>query len=178
MKIKNTRELRLRARGHARADHITQGTYGNSHTNGKPEFEGCAIGCLATPHRQSDLRSFIKRLGSFDISDEVWRLNENAEPQLNRLRREFGISRQLARMAEALFEGFSLHSDAIDFIPAFASALNEGADLKPAALRREWQRLGGSAYVGWSGRHPTAELGEEDAEDMAPKFLAWLRAQH
>jgi hypothetical protein len=174
-RIKNTRELVLRAQGHARSDHIKQGYYGESNCNGQVEFKGCAIGCLATPHRVSELRSFIKRLGSFD-GDE-WELSETGSDQIPRLRKEFGICTQLARCAEALFEGFTNHHDAIDFIPAFAKALNEGADIKPGEVRAAFNRLGGSAFLSHYTRVANADLGTSEAEVLAPKFLAWLREQ-
>jgi len=172
MKIKNTKELVLRARGHAKLDHIAQGTYGDGTVNGDVEFKGCAIACLATPHRKKDMRAwFIKWLGENyepGYSNEV-EFDDHAD-LIPALEREFGITQGLARAAEALFESQSTHGAAINFIPAFAEALNEGADITPKAVQKMWLDL--------TGYH--LDPGDFN-NNMDPKhtegFLAWVKEQ-
>lgn len=151
MKIKNTRELILRARHHARHDHVRQGTYGEAHTNGTVrEYQGCAVGCLATPHRKRDLLSFIKsrfRKSMFDHG--TW--HSPGPETLNRwIGEEFGIPKELMSWAEAEFEARLYHSEAIEFIPAFAEAV----------ATREGERLDG-----WR-----VSVAESRGEDI----LSWL----
>ena len=172
MKIKNTRELVLRAQGHARADHIKQGTYGQGAVNGHAEYQGCAIGCLSTPHRKGDLRAWLR--------DNLWGpaasltyVYQGSDAMTKQLADEFGISPQLARAAESLFEGFYTHGDAINFIPEFAKSLNEGADIQVPDLRKAWRAVGGRRIS-----RSSADLRSSvKAEEAAPKFLAWLREQ-
>lgn len=168
MKIKNKKELVLRARGHARTDHITQGTYGHAEANGHVEYRGCAIGCLSTPHRQKDLRRFV--LDGVDFDDDSGMVRTLAE--------EFGICPALARAAEAIFEGLDTHGQAIEFIPAFARALPEGVDIGSRSVADWWRkntRASATCYgpgdwgFGWlySRRHDAATIRDE--------FLDWLR---
>lgn len=185
--IKNGRELVLRAQGHARVDHIQQGTYGESSCNGYVEFKGCAIGCLATPHRQSELRGFIKSLGRFFADDgdgDQWVLSESASDQLKRLKRDFGINIALARCAEALFEAMPTHGAAINFIPAFAKAVAkcEGVNLTPGRVARGWRESVVDGYCSrasyWGAITGDWDVGfDSDAEEAAKSFLGWIEAQ-
>ena len=174
MKIKNTAELRRRANAHARNDRIAQGTYGDASVNGHVEYHGCAIGCLSTPHRKAELRTYLLSQGA-DILDIP---RPNVEAMLRRLSREFGISPALARCAEAIFETLPTHGAAIEFIPKFAASLNEGADITPAALRNVWPDII-DTHGGWS--YVTSDRAKwprsERAAVAAEQFLRWLRAQ-
>lgn len=182
MKIKNTTELVRRARWHARQDHVRQGTYGEIETNGKIDFEGCAIGCLATPHRQKDLWAAFRTHGG--MLTEV-------SFQLETLEDDFGICNELARCAEAIFENFPYHGEAIEFIPRFAEALNEGAEIDEAMLRDIWPGIvepdeGTEAHkwwdeclaaddytwVSWAG---ATEPDVDHASVASARFLKWLR---
>lgn len=153
MKIKNTKELVLRADGHAKADRIKQGTYGSATVNGHAEFEGCAIGCLATPHRKADLRSFLRGFlgktdagardpwGGVPVANEPFSLDEDM--LIKQLGKEFGICPALARVAESCFESYDTHGGAIEFIPRFARSLNEGAEITPSLLEKIWRQVTG-----------------------------------
>lgn len=166
-KIKNTRELVLRARGHARQDHIQQGTYGDASCNGHLEFKGCAIGCLATPHRQSELRAFIKRFGWKDDDTGDWFLNEDNDSakQVKRLKREFGICEPLARLAEGIFEGARTHGAAINVIPEFAAALPEGVNITPRMVYAANIRITGTSSM----------TDRRNIYSHKDEFLDWLR---
>ena|ERR1700690_1419548 len=175
MKIKNTKELRLRANDHAKHDRIKQGTYGDGNVNGHAEFKGCAIGCLSTPHRKAELREFLR--GIFGGASEGWQQLEYAENdlddfgQMKLLSKEFGICPELARSAEALFEGCDTHGAAIEFVPAFAKALPEGADIRPNAVVAFWKQQdegGRCAYEeGCAVSDPT----------IKEQFLDWLKSR-
>lgn len=183
MKLKNTRELVLRARAHARHDHVQQGTYGRGSVNGDVRFKGCAIGCLATPHRKSELRSFLRSLfgGPQLYYKDFSSQGLNSDGMVGKLRREFGINWALARAAESFFEAQPTHGAAINFIPAFAAALNEGANITPGAVRRFWykHRIGFNdslrdVYVyDYEASGPTSE----QVKVLTPIFLDWLRSQ-
>ena len=143
MKLKNTAELRLRALAHAREDHIRQGTYGSGSVNGHANFEGCAITCLATPHRKGELREFLRGIFGDRGSTASFRAFGRDEfHQMRDLRRDFGIHASLARMAEALFESQPTHGAAINIIPRFANALARRGDgrLSVTELRKAWRR--------------------------------------
>jgi hypothetical protein len=198
MRIKNTQELVNRSRWHARHDHVKQGTYGKSKTNGVTEFQGCAIGCLATPHRKRDLKAFVKALrakfgdkndGSITglgYIDEGY-VYEDDLAQLKRLKSEFGIIPELARVAESIFEHLPTHSEAIEFIPAFAAALNEGANFTPAKVEKAWERLSDNTNnhvsVDWASSPADWNEDERDEDhnqrirDVRDKFLAWVGEQ-
>jgi hypothetical protein len=176
MKIKNTRELVLRAQGHARGDHIAQGTYGNVKANGKAEFKGCFIGCWATPHRQRELRSLWRRLrGQYGyigpIAQAGYTLDDDDLIPL--LKREFGICPEFARICEAIFEGIEKHGAAIAFLPAVAKALPEGKNITPRACHRFARAHGIDIH------NPVHSMGhlnrdEADADRTAEALLDWL----
>lgn len=175
MKIKNTRELVLRAQGHARADHIKQGTYGSSRTNGKTEFTGCAITCLAAPSRLADLRAWIKAVPREGFSME----DHDEHALIRQLGEEFGICESLARLVEIIFESLDFHGEAINFIPQFAKALVEGSSFTDYAV---WN---------WAEKHGVepAHRGMWEIEtdsyydpvisitDLRDQFLAWVSAR-
>lgn len=188
MRIKNTGELVLRAQGHARSDHIEQGTYGQLKANGFAEFRGCAIGCLATPHRKRDLKALYRALmggnrrsrhasGAYITTmDDLRQIEFSSDGLIRGLKREFGICSELARCAEAIFEAQELHGEAISFIPAFARALREGADITPRKLRKAWPTITENDFH--------AEVSEDLASapfnapgEAADRFLRWLKEQ-
>jgi hypothetical protein len=137
-KIRNTKELVTRSKSHAKKDHIVQGTYGDISKNGHYEFKGCAIACLANPATQKGLKQFFKKW--FDASE--WSVDGENEVDLesdrmiDELKKEFGIVPELARCAEAVFEGLNTHGEAIEFIPKFAAALPEGANITPKQVEK------------------------------------------
>lgn len=144
MKIRNTKLLVQRAESHAKHDRIAQGTYGATKTNGKtPHFKGCVIGCLATPHGEKGLRAFLQHTDrSYAASGERtpgklpdgsgwgW-LDVDSSQQLDHIEQVFGIPTELMRWAEDVFECFSHHGEAIEFVPEFCKriALLEGIEL-------------------------------------------------
>lgn len=138
MVIHNTETLVERAEWHAKQDHIYQGTYGCGKVNGKAEFVGCAIGCLATPHKPRELVEFLRaNLGDADASSALWGpgkkfLAIDSFDQTQEIAEQFGICRGLMRLVEDVFEGLSTHGAAINFVRDFARvcAEIEGADIK------------------------------------------------
>lgn len=139
MVIKDTHKLVERAEWHAEQDHIYQGTYGAGKVNGETEFKGCAIGCLATPHGDEELAEFLRRYLREDLtaSPSIWGegmtfLGLDSIEQTYEIEEQFGICTELLRVVEDIFEGLPTHGDAINFLPAFARALPEGADIKGA----------------------------------------------
>lgn len=174
MKIHNTHELRLRARSHAKNDHILQGTYGEGKANGEVEFKGCAIGCLSTPHRKPELRRFIRKY----LHAGGW-LEVDDRDQRAMLAKEFGICLSLARLAEGFFEAQPYHGQAINFVRDFAEALPEAANIRPVDCRR-FARQFGVAESRWK-RHGDIRFEEIEAaiiqpEEQTEEFLSWLRA--
>ncbi len=186
MRIKSKRELVLRAQGHARVDHIQQGTYGDATLNGHAEFKGCAIGCLATPHRKSELLRYLRTqraqnglvYGYDDVHGEMLHVAlPSAGEMVQRLRSEFGINEGLARAAESVFEGLETHGAAIEFIPAFAKALPEGVDVTPAMVARWWNaNVGTAEYDNYGDRAWSFSMGYGPPEEVAERFLGWLRS--
>ncbi len=139
-RLRNKRELVLRARGHARMDRLTQGTYGEAYVNGHVDYRGCAIGCLAVPHRGAELLRFVKErreaspLAHLD-SPGVW--FPMVDEHLRELERSFGISEAMMRRAELVFEALPFHGAAIEFVPAFTEALPEGVIIHDTELPRD-----------------------------------------
>jgi hypothetical protein len=161
MKIKNTRELVLRAQWHARHDHVKQGTYGDVSMNGEVEYQGCAIGCLSTPHTKKGMRAYFDKFSSRWYRSGGGRtvVLPESDVMVRDLGKEFGICPALARAAEECFEGAETHGAAISFIPAFAKALNEGARISDRQVER------------WTERHWDEHIiGAEGTR----KFLEWL----
>ena len=176
--IKNKRELVLRAKGHARADHVQQGTYGRASVNGYADFKGCAIGCLATPHRQPELRKFLRDLFKGPVRDrhlEDAGLDEYKQQEL--LKREFGICPALARAAESFFESQRTHGAAIEFIPAFAMSLPEGRNVTQrtvaSVLRKAFR---GRGYVEPDVEEALNGTPLDVSEDETRRFLDGLKA--
>jgi hypothetical protein len=182
MKIKNTKELKLRANGHARSDHILQGTYGDASANGHVKYEGCAVACLSTPHRKRSLRAFIKEhtgtWGGYDRDVADMRKD---------LAKEFGINRYLVIAAEGYFEAQETHGAAIEFVKNFAHALPEGANITPgqvkAFLKQQFGWTPGfdsfaEITLGVAGRDSYSyylEQGGSVIDSRTSEFLQWLR---
>lgn len=164
-KIKNGRELVLRADSHAKFDRIKQGTYGNASVNGHATFKGCAIGCLSTPHRKRDLFAFLRKR-----RDEGEDLRDfDREPQVAALNREFGICEALTDLSEAIFEDFNKHGAAIEFIPRYARAVAacEGKRITDRQVR-EFRNRTTSSSTG-------AVLSFiDDPEEASKELFAWL----
>lgn len=173
MRIKNTKELRLRARAHAKADHIQQGTYGSGTTNGKTEYEGCAVGCLATPHRLKDLREYIIKHGhAWD--GENYEADFDGEWQRQKVAKEFGITERLMILAEGFFETQEYHGGAIEFVKNFATSLNEGADITPRMVDSWAEENLGSRINSFT--YVETCLYYKSIEEMTAKFLSWVKS--
>jgi hypothetical protein len=146
MKTKNIALFRRRANAHALAGHIAQGTYGEGRSNGITEYKGCFVGCLTTPHTKRSLRSFVKaklkKYQNADSSQVFMGLNEGGSLLHQQLSSEFGLCKPLIVLIEAFFEAQRTHKQAINFIPDVAAALNEGADIRPAAVQAFVNELG------------------------------------
>lgn len=173
MRIKNTAELVRRANWHARYDHIEQGTYGDATVNGVAEFKGCAIACLSTPHTKKGLRDFLRGIFGGSGSGELNEFGWKSDDQRKALAKEFGICRTLALVLEGLFESQKTHGAAIEFIPAFAKALKEGSDIKPAELRKRFPELLEEA----DSYDPESYqvVGANHVEPLTEEFLAFLK---
>lgn len=185
MKIKNTKELRLRANSHTKLDHIKQGTYGLVKLNGHPEYRGCAIGCLSTPHRKRDFLRFVKatidtlRAEGVSIRKGRWQGFADGYKQRDALAKEFGITENLAIVAEACFEGQVKHGAAIEFIRDFAFALPEGADIQDRHVVAFLERRG--VTVGWNLNYYDIKQHMMRSTGGIPQFtmdfLDWLRSR-
>lgn len=183
--IRNKRTLVRRTQWHADQDHVVQGTYGSGSCNGQAEFQGCAIGCMATPHTTKGLRAFIKRVGGMSHGLGEWSFHEEDDDQLPRITKEFGVSRALARVAETLFEAQPTHGAAINFIPKFARALPEGVKITDRQVQEAWKDITGcdlrtdtfnpfhAPNDPWGGNR-RSKVYREQAER---EFFAWLRKQ-
>jgi hypothetical protein len=183
MKIKNTRELRLRAAAHTKLDHVKQGTYGRVRCNGHAEYKGCAVGCLSTPHRKRDLLKFAKEVFAsspwLSKQEGAWvEVRGIGYSQREALAAEFGICERLGVMAEGFFEAQITHSEAIDFIRDFAYALPEGIDIDEehcrAFLRREGLPEGGP--YGLLQDAVRVPRNPARTRELTEGFLQWLRA--
>jgi hypothetical protein len=192
---KNTTELKLRARAHARYDHVKQGTYGEGKTNGKSEFEGCAVGCLSTPHRKEELRAYLQRwLPDWALEENEWgELTISAADQHQMLADEFGLCGRLVAIAEGLFEAQETHGDAINFVRDFACAIPEGLDITDAMaedyIEQHFEGRWGffSDYssredndpdddlFGWGAIKTLARKADTVEEDSA-EFIDWVKA--
>lgn len=175
MKIKNTKLLRARANAHAKYDRIKQGTYGRASVNGHATFEGCAIGCLTTPHTKKGLRNFLQGIfggsGNGFLEDVGW----DDEDQRTALRKEFGICRTLAVALESLFESQPTHGAAIEFIPAFAAALVEDSNIQPKEVHEKFPEC--FAFDMWDDSEEFTQVDRAIVGDVTDKFLAFLRSK-
>jgi hypothetical protein len=169
MQIRNADELVRRANYHARFDHIVQGTYGRAKTNGDVQFQGCWIGCLATPHRKGELKDHIEKVGldSFDLGGNLkgWHyVDEDDDVLTERLYEEFGITEALARHAEIIFENLDYHGEAIEFVPGLAKVLAEieGIEIDDERLVEHVSAYDDSIHDGTTA---------EQARDALYKFL-------
>lgn len=181
MLTKNTKELKLRGAAHARADHIKQGTYGRGWTNGKTVFEGCAVGCLSTPHRQAALVKFLKEhLSSFAFDPEenpdgdTWELHLSDNRQREMLEEEFGLNSELIKLTEALFEAQPTHGAAINFVRDFSAAVPEGVNIEDEDCERFAESFKLSLWREWN------EVEEDitdsgNVEGITTSYLDWLR---
>lgn len=162
MKIKNTKLLRQRADWHHENDHIKQGTYGEGSVNGKPCFEGCAIGCLSTPHTFKALDTWARSyLPENYESGKVVELGPEPAEMRDILGDEFGICNRLTRLAEDIFERLPYHGDAINFVRDFAHALKEGSTITDHDVIRF---------------ESTIDYDRYSYEESAESFLNWLKA--
>lgn len=188
MKTKNTRELRLRANSHARAGHVMQGTYGKGKLNGLPGYRGCAIACLAAPHRKRDLLKMLRGLIGHKRTG-MWHEGPFTSGRWRKaLKSEFGLCDGLIRVVEGYFEAQPTHAQAIDFVRDFAHALPEGTDIQDRHVRAFMRRqgyTGGLAeytqietFVKSDGRGlSTAWSRKRLAEERTAELLAWLRSR-
>lgn len=201
MKVKNVKLFRRRAKAHADAGHISQGTYGRGDVNGKVEYQGCAVACLAAPHQKRELRQFVKdqlkKIRHPEISNGLKELEFSGSRHKRQLSEEFGLTPELLTLLEGLFEAQRTHGAAINLIPAFANALHEGADIKPAAVQRFAQQELGLVKKKLV-RHPwrgleweeqplklnrtnwtsvMSQVREGNVPAQTRKFLAWVEAQ-
>lgn len=189
MRIKNTTELRVRARSHAANDHVIQGTYGIGVLNGHAEFRGCAIGCLSTPHREADLRQYLSeflntKYGPTNRIDGVdfYGVFDEDSGQRQKLEDEFGMTKHLIIAAEGFFEAQPTHGAAINFVRDFATALPEGAeitnDMIDAWLRNnvelEWDSLHDEFFDYSEITEPLRYDGKEATEKRTEEFLDFL----
>lgn len=124
--IRNTKTLRERAEWHAAKDHVMQGTYGRGDVNGKAEFKGCVIGCLATPHGDA-LVEYLR--DNLSIGEGIRLMSRGDYSLTSDIYEQFGIEPELMRLAEDVFEGLSTHGAAINFVRDFVRALPEGAKI-------------------------------------------------
>jgi hypothetical protein len=161
MKIHDTKTLHKRAKEHARYDHIKQGTYGRAETNGKTDYEGCAVSCLATPSEPEILQEFIKEMGVKDETGDqtIWKMEEGhyktffrPEQLRQTVTEQFGITEKLMELAEGFFEGQSTHGLAIEFFKDFALSLKEGTEITDE-MAEEWftSYTGGSLLAHYEG---------------------------
>ena len=170
--IHDTKELRLRARGHHRADRICQGRYGDMEDR---SFRGCAIGCLGTPHRRDALRAFINKHFTFNSQWQDYSGELGAGEQRQALQREFGIRLPLAHACEAFFEAQETNAAASNFLLHFAEALNEGAEIRRRDLDRFFKdNFGCRMPTRWRG---IEELVEQNPRPITAKFIAWIKDQ-
>jgi hypothetical protein len=160
-KIKNGAKLVKRAKDHARRDHIQQRTYGSGVTNGKTEYEGCAIACLGMPGTLTEIKAFVRALlaeqgddnppAGEGQHDQVWkegdeiRFEFGRQGHLDRMHEEFGIVDQLATLGEALFEAQPYHGGAIEFVVTFAKAVAkaEGREINNKMVLDAWETITG-----------------------------------
>lgn len=146
MKIKNVALFRRRARAHAKAGHVAQGTYGSGKVNGHAEYKGCFVSCLATPHQKRALTKYIKdklkrsknsyREHPDSPAAGLFYLGTGGPTHKRIITKEFGLCPELLTVIEGFFEAQRTHGAAINFVPAVAAALNEGADIKPSVVQR------------------------------------------
>lgn len=214
MKIKNTALFRRRAHAHAAAGHVAQGTYGSGKVNGHAEYKGCFVACLATPHQKRALTKYIKdklALTKYPSKEDAvspgaglfW-LNTEGPEHKHAITDEFGLCAELLTVIEGFFEAQRTHGAAINFVPAVADALNEGADIKPNDVQRfvqcelelaenggwirsfhnslgryipgHWEKI--PLHVSRSGWHYVRQsLREGNVPAQTKRFLAWLESQ-
>lgn len=217
MKIKNVALFRRRARAHAKAGHVTQGTYGSGKVNGHAEYKGCFVSCLATPHQKGALTKYIKdklKAAKNPYQEDphtplggLFYLNTNGPAHKRIITKEFGLCPELLTVIEGFFEAQRTHGAAINFVPAVAAALNEGADIKPSAVQRfiqnelglqengrhwipsRYSRYSGAGFIpGHWEKKPlcvkrnnwnNVKLALQDGSvpQQTEQFLAWLEAQ-
>lgn len=179
MKIKNVKELQLRANAHARLDHYRQGTYGSGKTNGHTEYRGCAVGCLATPHRKDDLRDFIITHGK--KRGDWYEVNFAGPEQREMIEGEFGICEDLIVVAEGFFEAQPTHGGAIEFVKRFSHSLNEGSDFDGALVEAWCLAVFKDAVTNWEdvSNYISSEIDYEDdgfaelCAKLTKEFLAF-----
>jgi hypothetical protein len=150
-----------------------QGTYGNVYLNGKAEFQGCAVGCLSTPHTQNRMYAFLKEHLSYGGNSGG--LDHEGLGQRESLTEDFGLNPTLIAVVEALFECQPTHGAAIEFVPQFANALHEGAEINDDAVL-EWLDHRELPVVSeWNPIHDEIEYADpEFIENATSEFLEFV----
>lgn len=153
-----------------------QGTYGNGKTNGETEFQGCAVACLATPHRKDELRNYIIRHGVDYDGSGTFVVQFGGSGQRRRVAEQFGITERLMILAEGFFEGQTYHGAAINFVKDFACSLQEGADITPRMVNAWAEENLGTEIVDYEdvrgALFEQLNLDEEGDEVMeSPEYL-------
>lgn len=173
MRVKNIRQLQLRADWHAEKGHVLQGTYGNVDLDGKVEFFGCAVGCLSTPHTKTRLLQFLRE----HVTKDGGSLDHESRGQREDLTREFGLTPMLITAVEGLFEGQPTHGAAIEFVPKFAHALHEGAEITDEDIE-QWidrQAFDPNDYDDWNEIHQALEwLDPSEIQEITADFLHYV----
>ena len=170
MRLRNIRELQLRARWHAQLGHIEQGTYGNGEVNGHAEFRGCAVGCLSTPHTKNRLIEFLR-----EHLTPYGGLDNEGQEQREALTDEFGITTELVSTVEAIFEAQPTHGAAIEFVPNFANALTEGAVITDENVAEWLSKHNLAAYEGWNPLYEELEPeGDDYINELTGEFLEFV----
>lgn len=145
MKLKNTDELRRRAKAHQRMDNFLAGTYGKNAVGGDPsEIRACGVGCLAAPHQKGRFATLMERIGV----GGMW--SEKSERQ--RLAKEFGICEALTYSIEYGFEyAHHTNADRADFIVAVTEAMADGVEIRPREAEK-WHPMSAEArreFIRW-----------------------------
>lgn len=192
MLIHDTKELRLRARSHAKYDHIKQGTYGDARTNGKTEFQGCAVGCLSTPHRKKEMRDHIIEHGTprEEDGEQFFEASFYGNEQREWIEEEFGICNTMMLAGEAFFEAQPTHGAAIEFVKNFALSFNEGADFTEEMVQEwcaeqfgygiyEWEAIQNWIYEKQCSAEYDREepvVYEDEIKRLTILFLDWIKS--
>lgn len=170
-KIKNKTELVRRVKWHREQDNLIRGEYSVLYGNGKVKFEGCGIGCAATPHGQAALREHYESLPD---NGPIYARSEDPQTLLARLRQDFGVTPALARSVEAVTEGLEDDQKRGKFLVDFAEALPEGVDVTPRMVRAAVEHVGG-CVISYGRDDYQVEAGWT-AEELGLGVLNFLRA--
>lgn len=171
MKIKNKKELILRARSNVREDELVNDFYAER-VGGQKKARVCGIGCLSLPHRKAERIAAYLDPG-YDYGNPVHETNKLAE--------DFGITGSLLTLLESLFVQINQaggEKAAGEFINGFVKRLPEGANIT---------RVNVQAFLGYAGvqyewwpRSLHSEYRELEisriigANEVRDKLFAWL----